>query len=147
MLRFVEAVNLVDEQARALAVVLQPPAGRIEHIAELLHARGSSGELDEPALRFGGDDLGERRLADAGRAVQDHRAKAIGLDQAPQERARAHDVALADVVGQPPRPHAGGQGRGTGDVGGAGCGEKVGHRTVVKRDGASCISSAQWPRT
>ena len=41
LLRLVEAVHLVEEQDRALAVLAQPPPGPLDHLAHVLHARRS----------------------------------------------------------------------------------------------------------
>ena len=78
-------MDLVDEQAGPLAVVLEAAAGDIEHLAHLLDTRRCGGEFDESALRLAGDDLGEGRLADPRRTVEDHRADPVRLDEPPQE--------------------------------------------------------------
>ena len=105
LLGLVEAVDLVDEKTGSLAVVFQPPAGRLEHVAHILHARRRRREFHKPPLRLLGDDLGERRLAHAWRAVEDHRAEPVGLDQPPQEFSGADHLLLADILCQPPRSH------------------------------------------
>jgi len=127
LLRLVEAVDLIDEQAGPLAVVLQPSSGRIQHVPHVLHARSRRRELDEPPLRLVGDDLGQRRLADARWPVQDHRPEPVGLDEPSQQHPLADDLLLPDVVGQPPRPHPGSERSRSGDVGGSRGGEQVGH--------------------
>jgi len=132
LLRLVEAVDLVDEQARPLAVVFEPAAGRLEHVADVLHAGGRCGQFHEPPPRLGGDDLRERRLANAGRPVEDHRREPVGLDEPAEQPPRADDLFLPHIVGQPPRPHPGGERRGPGDIGGARCGEQVGHAATVR---------------
>jgi hypothetical protein len=119
LLRLVEAVDLVDEQAGPLAVVLEPSPRGLQHVPHVLDARRGRRELHEPPLRFMSDDLRQRGLAHAGRPVEHHRSQPIGLDQPPQEHALPHHLPLAHVVGQPPRTHAGRERRGPGDVGGS----------------------------
>ena len=57
-------------------------------------------------LRDARDQLGERRLADAGRPPQDDRRQFVALDLPPQRLARPEHVLLPDVVLQALRPHA-----------------------------------------
>ena len=58
-----------------------------------------------------GDDLRQRRLAGAGRPVEDEAAQLVGLDGAAQQPPRPDDVLLADVLVQRARAHARGQRR------------------------------------
>ena len=62
-----------------------PPARPASHGAELLQG----------GVRRGGDDPRQRRLARAGRPVEDHRVRAALLDGAAQGRALAEQVLLA----------------------------------------------------
>ena len=65
-----------------------------------------------------GDDPGQGGLAAAGRAPEDQRAEAVGLDQAAQKLALPKDVVLTYVFRDGARPHALGQ---RGDFGALGC--------------------------
>ena len=57
-------------------------------------------------LRLGlSQQEGERRLAGAGRAVEDHRAQAIGRQQSPQQLAFAQKLLLADELVERGGPH------------------------------------------
>ncbi len=71
LLGLVEAVDLVEEQDRALAVLAEPLLGPGEHLAHVLHAGAHRRQALEGPLGRRGDQLGERRLARAGRAPQD----------------------------------------------------------------------------
>ena len=51
------------------------------------------------------DDVGQRRLAGAGRAAEHQRHRLVGLDQPPQRRAGAEQVLLADDLVERARPH------------------------------------------
>jgi hypothetical protein len=61
---------------------------------------------DEVAARGVRDDARERRLARAGRAVEDDRADLVRLDGAAQQAARPDDLRLADELIQRARAHA-----------------------------------------
>ena len=98
LLRLVEAVDLVEEEDRPLSVRAEPLAGARDHLAHLRDRRRHGRELLERRAGRVGDDAGERRLAAARRAVEDHRADAVLLDREPERRARAEDVLLADEL-------------------------------------------------
>ena len=89
----VEAVQLIHEEDGAAAGFFQLGAGLVEDFAHLLGAGGDGVERAEPALRLVGDDLGERRFAGAGRAIEDRGAKPIGLKQPAQQLAFAEETA------------------------------------------------------
>ena len=57
-----------------------------------------------------GDDLGQRRLAGTGGAIEDDRAKPVGMQHPPQEFPLAQEMLLTDEFGQGPGPHPGGEG-------------------------------------
>ena len=76
LLRAVEAVQFIDEQDGAPAGVGQLGAGFFEQLAHFLDADGDGVELAKDALRVLGDDVGQRGLAAAGRAVEDDRTRA-----------------------------------------------------------------------
>ena len=139
LLGLVEAVNLIDEQARPLAVVLEPATGCVEHLANLLHPRSRGGELDEAAPRLAGDDLGEGRLPHPRRTMEDHRSDPVRFDEPAEESTGADDMLLPHVVGEPARPHPGCQRRGPGNVGGSRSGKQIGHGSP----GAAGISAME----
>ena len=91
LLGLVEAVDLVEEEDRrpARRAALLGPR---DHLADLGAAGVDRRELLEGAARPGGDDPRQRRLAGAGRAVEDGAVRLAGLDRDPQRRARAEQV-------------------------------------------------------
>ena len=144
LLGLVEAVNLVDEQQRPLAAAGQVVAGLVEHFAQLLHAAGHRRKLAELALARGRQQPGQRRLARARRAVEDHRAQPIGRQQSPQQLSLAQKMLLADELVERRRPHPRRQRLGLAEIVGFGFGEQVGHvlstaaaSYAVKRRGIS----------
>ena len=100
LLRLVEAVDLVEEEDRAPARRAERLACPRENLAHVLDRRGHGRQLLERRARRRGDDPRERRLAAAGRAVQDRGVHAILLDRVPQGRALAEHVLLPDELGQ-----------------------------------------------
>ena len=100
LLRLVEAVDLVEEEDRAPAGRAEPLPRPREHLAHVLHRRRHRRQLLERRAGRGGDDPRERRLPAAGRAVQDRGVDAVLLDRAPQRRALAEDVLLADELAE-----------------------------------------------
>ena len=62
LLRLVEAVDLVDEQQRPLAIRMSVP-GRLEHFPKLGHAGEDRADLDEVQIRLGGEKPGDGGLA------------------------------------------------------------------------------------
>ena len=105
LLGLVEAVDLVDEQQRPASAGGQLVAGVGQHFAQFLHAAGHGAELPELAVALRGQQAGQRRLARARRAVEDHRAQPIGLQQPPQQLALAQEMLLADELVERRRPH------------------------------------------
>jgi hypothetical protein len=101
----VEAVQLIDEQQRALAPRGQLRGGFLQDLAQLLDARRDRVQLAEPAARVAGDDVGQGRLAAAGRAVKDDRAQSIRLEQPAQQLAGAEKVLLAGEFVECSGPH------------------------------------------
>ena len=106
-----EAVHLVDEQHGAAAGVGELALGGGDDRPDLLDAGVERGQLDELPLGGQRDDVRERRLAGAGRAVEDQRHRLVGLDQPAQRRPRAEQVLLADDLVERPRPHPDGERR------------------------------------
>ena len=108
LLGAVEAVDLVDEEQRALAHLAALP-GRLEHLAQI----GDPGENGRERLE---DELGavrqearDRRLAAARRAPQDHRGELPARHHAPDRPLRAQQMILPDDVGEALRPQPVGQ--------------------------------------
>ena len=107
LLRAAEAVHLVEEEDRALAVLAQPAAGPLRDLADVLHARGHRREALERLLGRARDEPGDRGLARAGRPPEDQRREPVRLDQHPQRLARAEQMLLADDLVERPRAAAG----------------------------------------
>ena len=108
LLRFVEAVNFVDEDDGARAV-LAGAVGVGHDLLDFLDAGEHGGKLDEVGLGDAGDDLGEGGFAGARRAPEDHRGGIVALDLDAQRLARADQVLLADEFVERARAHAVGQ--------------------------------------
>ena len=89
LLGLAEAVDLVEEQDRALAPLAEPLLGPLEHLADVLHPGADRRELLERLGGVGGDGLGQGRLARARRPPEDHRREPVGLDEGPQRLAPA----------------------------------------------------------
>ena len=71
LLGLVETVDFVHEDDGAHAV--GPVFLGLEHdLADFLNAAGDGGKIDEGGLRLQGDDPGEGRFPDPGRAPEDH---------------------------------------------------------------------------
>ena len=106
LLRLVEAVDLVEEEDRPLAVPAEAVAGPLHDPADVVDARRDSRELLEGRAGLGGDDPRQRRLPDARRAVEDQRAQPVLLDRPAQRRSFAEHVRLAHQLGERARPEA-----------------------------------------
>ena len=109
LLRLVEAVDLVDEEDRALPLLAEPLACFSDDAAEVSDAGRDGGDGLEVGLRERGDDAGEGGLAGAGRAPEDHRGELVGVDGAAQDAPLADEVLLADELVEGARPHARGE--------------------------------------
>ncbi len=96
LLRLVEAVDLVEEQDRALPMGSEALAGACEHCAHLGHRGRDRRKLFERGAGPRGHDPRQRRLATSGRPVEHHRADPVLLDREPERRALAEHVSLAD---------------------------------------------------
>jgi len=78
LLRLGEAVDLVEEQDGGAAVEVAFALGLLHHLPHVLHAGRDGGQLRERAPGGAGDHVGQRRLPDARRPVQDDRARSRG---------------------------------------------------------------------
>src|SRR3954464_6042657 len=95
LLGAVEAVNLIEEEHRALAMQAEALFGVVDDFANFLDADSRGVELLEVRFAVVCNQRGERGFAGAGRAVEDHTGKPIGLEHAAQELARAEKMLLA----------------------------------------------------
>ena len=105
-----KAVHLVDEQNGALAadkVLLRC----LEHLAHLLDSRGQRGQTDEILPHGTCDERGDRRLAGARRAIENHRSFPGSLDQPAQRPPRPEQVLLPHQFVQGARAHPRGERR------------------------------------
>ena len=106
LLPLVVAMDLVDEQHGAAAVVLPAVLGLLQDLAQLLHPREHGAQRLEMRGGEAADDVGERRLAGARRPPQDDRGYPVGEDGAPERRVGAQRLFLADDLVQRAGPHA-----------------------------------------
>ena len=109
LLRPVEAVDLVDEEERALAG-LAPPLGAVERLAQVLHAREDGRELLEGQLRGVRQQPRHRGLARARRPPQDHALQPAAPEHARERAVGADQVVLAHDLGELRRPQPVGEG-------------------------------------
>ena len=109
LLRLVEAMDLVEEEDRALAARLEPVLRPVEHGADLRPPGVDRRRLLERGPRVHREQPRQRRLPRARRPVEDHRVRPALLDRGAQRRAAAEEVLLAHELAQRPRPHAGGE--------------------------------------
>jgi hypothetical protein len=86
LLRLIEPMNLVHEDDRALAVKGEPIASGRDDLAQLGDASENGAERHEVRSGCRRDDLGQGRLAAAGRSPQHHRPDAVGSDGPRQQR-------------------------------------------------------------
>ena len=109
LLCLVEAVDLVEEEDRALAARVEPVPCAVDHRPHLGPARVHRGGLLERRPSVHREQPGERGLARARRPVQDHRVRPALLERRPQRRPSAEQVLLADELPERCRPHARGE--------------------------------------
>jgi hypothetical protein len=99
LLRLVEAVNLVDEDDRALAARTARRLGRRHHLLDVLDAREHGAERDETRLRAVRDHARDGRLAGARRPPEDDGLQPIPVDRLAERPAGSEDLLLAhDLV-------------------------------------------------
>ena len=73
LLRLREAMHLINKEDGFLAFGCERSTGRIDHTANVAHARGHRRQLDKAAARRARDQVGESRLTSPGWPPQDHR--------------------------------------------------------------------------
>ncbi len=105
LLRFVEAVHLVDEQNRPLSVQPEPIVGTVDGSADVFDAREDGVEREEVFGRTPGDDASERRLPRSRRTVEQQARHPVGFDGATQQFARPQDVRLTGELVERTRTH------------------------------------------
>ena len=105
LLRFVEAVNLVDEDDGARAV-LAGAFGVGHDLLDFLDPGEHGGELDELRLGHAGDDLRQRGLAGARRSPEDERTGVVALDLRAQGLAGTDQLFLPGKFFERARTHA-----------------------------------------
>ncbi len=143
LLRAVEAVYFVDEQQRGLTDAAAPRS-LVKDAFQVRDPRKHRGYLDEEQLRLGGEQAGDRRLADARRAPEDE-----GRERAPRQHPgdrtlRSEQMILANDLGKRLGTKAIGQRTMAGWFGGLRrrrCAEKilgVGHADSIERAARSC---------
>jgi hypothetical protein len=110
LLRPAEAVDLVEEQDGAHAVLAEAVAGPLGDLAHVLDPCAHGRQGLEGLGRGPGHQAGDRGLARSRRPPQHDRREAIGLDQAAQGLARAYEVGLADDLVEGAGPQPGSQG-------------------------------------
>src|ERR1051326_7299172 len=104
LLRAVEAVDLVHEEDRLRAALLVG-VGLRHDLADLFHARQHGGERDEARAGRVRHQRGERRLAGARRAPEDHRVQLAALEGGAEDATLAEQIVLPDDFVERARPH------------------------------------------
>ena len=108
LLRLVEAVDLVDEQQRPLAIRMSVP-GRLEHFPKLGHAGEDRADLDEVQIRLGGEKPGDGGLAHPRRPPEDQRRQRPRIQHHAQAALRPEQMGLPDDLAQRRRAQTIGQ--------------------------------------
>ena len=104
----VEAVDLVDEEQRALPR-LAPAARLLEHLLEVGDAGEDGRDLLEAEVGLARQQPRNRGLAGARRPPEDERAERAGVEHPGERAVRPQQVVLADDVGERLRPQPVGQ--------------------------------------
>jgi hypothetical protein len=94
LLGFVETVDFVDEEDARQLPEPEVLARAVQDFADIFDAGGDGAELGEVGLGMGGDETGERGLADPRGAPEDHRREAVPLDQDAERFAGAEEMLL-----------------------------------------------------
>ena len=110
LLGLVEAVDLVEEEDRALPALAEPVLGPLDDLAHVLHAGVDRAHRLEGLVGRARDEPGDRGLAGPGRAPEDHRRQPVPLDERPERATRGEQVALADHLVEGPGSEPGRQG-------------------------------------
>ena len=128
-----EAVDLVEEEDGAPALLAQAGPGPVGDLAHVLHARGDRRQRFERLAGGAGHEAGDGRLAGAGRTPEHDRRQPVGLDQHPQRPAGPEQVLLAEHLVERARPQAGRERRPPLEaLGDRSAEEVVGHRPMLR---------------
>ena len=98
LLRLGKAVNLIDEKNGTAVVGIQARLGLVNHAAQVLYGARHGADLDKLTLGMVGDNMGQRRLARTGGAVQNHTRQHIVLNRGAQPRALTDGLLLAHIL-------------------------------------------------
>ena len=139
-----ESVDLVQEQDRSPAGGFEPRLALLEYPANLLDAdRRRLGPLERPA-GVTGDDLGQGGLPGSGRAPEDHRGQAVGVEHPAQKLAIAQEMLLTNKLSQVPRLHSRRQRLNRRQVFPGFLFPKCSHRSIVGGSGGR-LPALGWP--
>ncbi len=105
LLSLVEAMDLVDEEHRLLALERQPVLRGLDDLPQLGNAPRHRRKRHEMGLRVPGDEMRQRRLARPRRPPKNHGGETIRLDGLPQRAVRRGDLVLPDKIGEFARAH------------------------------------------
>ncbi|MNM48784.1 hypothetical protein D3C81_597770 [compost metagenome] len=105
----VEAVHLVQKQDCLRAVQRFGVLCALNDFPDILNARFHCVQADEFAFRLVGDNVGKRRLAAAGRPVQQNGRDLVRFNSPAKKLSFAYDMLLSDIFIKSFRPHAVGQ--------------------------------------
>jgi hypothetical protein len=100
LLRLVEAMHLVDEEDGMAPAARELRLRRLYRLADVLYSRKHRRQRDELGIEGPRHETRERRLADAGRAPEDHRVRPLRLEGEAQRLSRAEQVLLPDHLVQ-----------------------------------------------
>ncbi|GAA3868136.1 hypothetical protein GCM10022381_09420 [Leifsonia kafniensis] len=108
MLGAVEAVDLVNEQQRALTE-LAPTLRCLEHSPKVRDAGEGGGKRFERKVGLLGEKPRDSGFPGPGRPPQHHRYKSLSVDHAPDRRVRRENMVLPDNIVQGARSEPIGQ--------------------------------------
>ncbi len=111
LLRFVEAMNLVDEEESRLAPCLRGCLRSGHDLADLGHSRSDRRVGDETTPGELGDEAGKGRLAASRWTPEDERGNLPRLDRQPERPLGTHQVLLSHQLVEGPRADPIGQWR------------------------------------
>ena len=132
-----EAMDLVDEQERAAAVLIAARGGRGHGLANVFHPGVDRRQGDQVGADGLADQPGQGGLSSPRRPPQQDRWKIPPRRELPEQLAGAEQVVLADELGQRSRAHA--LGEGLADASGRGVLREQVHRCRTD-DGGVCAA-------
>jgi hypothetical protein len=110
LLRFIEAMDFVDEKYCGLAFVFESVGSSGEDAAHICDVRFNATETFEFIFGLSSDDLGEGCFAGARWAVENQRLNSVGFNGTTKELAGGENVGLTDEIVEVARTHSRGQG-------------------------------------